>query len=86
MRLEKVELYYRQQQNVGNFETCINRSKGKYIHLLHGDDKIDFGFYNEIETLFHNFPKLGLLLLILNILMARINLVASKTKKFLILR
>jgi hypothetical protein len=27
---------------------------------LHGDDKIDFWVYNEIETLFHNFPKLGL--------------------------
>jgi hypothetical protein len=35
--------YFRQKQNVGslrNFETCINRSRGKYIHLLHGDDEL----------------------------------------------
>jgi hypothetical protein len=36
--------YFRQKkQNVGslrNFETCINRSRGKYIHLLHGDDRV----------------------------------------------
>jgi glycosyltransferase involved in cell wall biosynthesis len=33
--------YFRQKKNVGslrNFETCINRSRGKYIHLLHGDE------------------------------------------------
>src|SRR5664279_5541505 len=31
--------YYRQPVNVGsirNFETCLNRAKGQYIHLLHG--------------------------------------------------
>ena len=54
--------YYRQPQNVGslrNFETCINRAKGYYIHLLHGDDKVKTGFYNEIEMLFTRFPEAG---------------------------
>jgi glycosyltransferase involved in cell wall biosynthesis len=54
--------YYRQPQNVGslrNFETCLNRAKGRYIHLLHGDDKVKPGFYNEIEMLFTRFPEAG---------------------------
>ena len=78
--------YYRQQQNVGslrNFETCINRSKGKYIHLLHGDDKIDFGFYNEIETLFHNFPQAGAAFTNFKYIDSKNNLVDIQNKKIL---
>lgn len=78
--------YYRQKQNVGslrNFETCINRSKGKYIHLLHGDDKINFGFYNEIETLFQNFPKAGAAFTNFNYIDSTNNLVDIKNKNIL---
>jgi glycosyltransferase involved in cell wall biosynthesis len=52
--------FYQQPQNRGslrNFETCINRAKGHYIHILHGDDKVEAGFYNEIESLFSNYPE-----------------------------
>jgi glycosyltransferase involved in cell wall biosynthesis len=54
--------YYRQPLNVGslrNFETCLNRATGHYIHLLHGDDKVENGFYEEIESLFTRFPEAG---------------------------
>ena len=54
--------YYKQSENKGslrNFETCINRSKGYYIHLLHGDDWVKPGFYKEIESLFKQSPKAG---------------------------
>jgi glycosyltransferase involved in cell wall biosynthesis len=54
--------YYRQSLNTGslrNFETCINRSKGKWIHLLHGDDAVKNGFYKEIETLIKEYPAAG---------------------------
>ncbi len=54
--------YYRQPENVGslrNFETCINRATGNYIHLLHGDDQVLNGFYIEIENLFRAFPEAG---------------------------
>ena len=54
--------YFRQQENVGslrNFETCLNRSKGHLIHLLHGDDMIKPGFYQEMEWLFEEFPTIG---------------------------
>jgi glycosyltransferase involved in cell wall biosynthesis len=40
--------YFCQTFNAGslrNFETCINRSKGKLVHLLHGDDRVKDGFY-----------------------------------------
>lgn len=54
--------YYRQEKNVGslrNFETCINRAKGYYIHLLHGDDRVKVGFYTHIEALFTKHPEAG---------------------------
>jgi glycosyltransferase involved in cell wall biosynthesis len=55
-------MYYRQAQNVGslrNFETCINRATGEYVHILHGDDMVHNGFYKEIEDLFRTFPRIG---------------------------
>ncbi len=54
--------YYRQESNVGslrNFETCINRSRGSYIHLLHGDDRVKKGYYKAIADLFGKFPESG---------------------------
>jgi glycosyltransferase involved in cell wall biosynthesis len=49
--------FFRQNTNMGslrNFETCLNRSRGRWIHLLHGDDMVKPGFYKEIECLFKN--------------------------------
>jgi glycosyltransferase involved in cell wall biosynthesis len=54
--------YYRQERNVGslrNFETCLQRSRGQWIHLLHGDDRVCKGFYQEIEGLFDQYPEAG---------------------------
>jgi glycosyltransferase involved in cell wall biosynthesis len=54
--------YFRQPQNVGslkNFETCLNRSRGYYIHLLHGDDKVRVGYYKKMETLLETYPEAG---------------------------
>lgn len=54
--------YYRQPVNVGNvrnFETCINRAVGEYIHILHGDDYVESGFYIAITQLFLDFPEAG---------------------------
>ncbi|MGI4803636.1 MAG: glycosyltransferase family 2 protein [Janthinobacterium lividum] len=54
--------YFRQEQNSGslrNFETCLNRAKGQWIHLLHGDDRIEKGYYQEIESLFAKHPEAG---------------------------
>lgn len=54
--------YFRQLENVGslrNFETCIKRAKGYYVHLFHGDDMVLQGFYDEIKTLFLEYPEAG---------------------------
>jgi glycosyltransferase involved in cell wall biosynthesis len=54
--------YFCQPVNVGslrNFETCLNRSRGKYIHLMHGDDRVMQGFYSEMATMFEMFPDAG---------------------------
>jgi glycosyltransferase involved in cell wall biosynthesis len=51
--------YFRQEQNRGslrNFETCINRATGHWVHILHGDDMVKPGFYDEIEKLFKHYP------------------------------
>ncbi|WP_162053890.1 glycosyltransferase family 2 protein [Pontibacter pamirensis] len=54
--------YHRQPENVGslrNFETCINRARGRLVHLLHGDDRVKQGFYRKIAFLFEQFPAAG---------------------------
>jgi len=54
--------YFCQPQNVGslrNFETCINRARGIYIHLLHSDDLVHPGFYRKLDNLFTRYPAAG---------------------------
>ena len=54
--------FFRQPYNKGslrNFETCILRSRGLYVHILHGDDFVLNGFYKEIDDLFNKFPTAG---------------------------
>jgi len=54
--------FYRQPKNVGitkNFETCLNRSQGKLVHLLHGDDYVRDGFYQKMQTAFEQNSSIG---------------------------
>ncbi|KAA3439588.1 glycosyltransferase family 2 protein [Rufibacter hautae] len=54
--------YHRQPRNVGslrNFETCLNRARGRLVHLLHGDDRVRPGFYARMGSLFQRFPQAG---------------------------
>jgi glycosyltransferase involved in cell wall biosynthesis len=54
--------YIQQAKNVGslrNFETCLNRSLGQWVHILHGDDWVAPGFYAEIAFLFGKHPEAG---------------------------
>ncbi|KAB2832306.1 MAG: glycosyltransferase, partial [Candidatus Brocadia sp.] len=47
--------FYQQPKNVGhidNFTTCLRRSRGKLIHLLHGDDYVLSGFYEKMTKAF----------------------------------
>lgn len=47
-------LFYRRPENGGanaNFNTCIERSRGELIHILHGDDWVADCFYQEMGAL-----------------------------------
>lgn len=53
---------YRQPRNVGhveNFATCLRRSRGRLIHLLHGDDCVRDGFYRKMQQPFLEYPQIG---------------------------
>jgi hypothetical protein len=44
--------FYRQRQNVGvigNFNECIRRAKGEWVHILHADDVVRPGFYERLR-------------------------------------
>jgi glycosyltransferase involved in cell wall biosynthesis len=55
--------FYRKTRNEGavrNFNTCIQRSLGLYVHILHGDDWVAPGYYSTIAELSAHYPELGL--------------------------
>jgi glycosyltransferase involved in cell wall biosynthesis len=54
--------FYRQPRNVGhtrNFQTCLERSRGTLIHLLHGDDCVAAGFYSVLGSAFEMHAEIG---------------------------
>lgn len=54
--------FYQQPENVGaakNFQTCLERSRGKLIHLLHQDDGVRVGFYRKMQQAFSEHPEIG---------------------------
>jgi glycosyltransferase involved in cell wall biosynthesis len=47
--------FYRQPANrgvVGNLNTCLRRSRGRLVHVLHGDDAVLPGFYETMDRIF----------------------------------
>jgi len=54
--------FFRQPKNVGhirNFATCLERATGELIHLLHGDDGVEPGFYESLQAGFDSDPGIG---------------------------
>lgn len=54
--------FFRQPYNYGhvaNFNTCLQRSRGHLVHLLHGDDEVRDGFYQRMQRPFEQYPELG---------------------------
>jgi glycosyltransferase involved in cell wall biosynthesis len=54
--------YVRHATNVGsvwNFNTCVQLARGRYVHLLHGDDRVLPGYYASMERLFRTHPDVG---------------------------
>ena len=54
--------FFRQPENVGhvrNFNTCLQRSRGTLVHLLHGDDAVREGFYETLGAAFELEAEIG---------------------------
>jgi hypothetical protein len=54
--------FHRQPHNrghVANFNTCLQRSHGRLVHLLHGDDCVRDGFYTVMQRGFDTRPGIG---------------------------
>jgi len=55
--------FYRKPQNGGaiaNFNTCIERSRGHLVHILHGDDWVENGFYEQFQKAFEQHSDIGI--------------------------
>lgn len=56
--------FYRQPSNQGagkTFNTCINRARGHWVHILHGDDAVLPGFYREYERIISASPDIAMI-------------------------
>jgi glycosyltransferase involved in cell wall biosynthesis len=54
--------FFKHSRNVGhvvNFNTCLRRSKGHAVHILHGDDYVRPGFYRRMEEVLRSNPNVG---------------------------
>jgi len=54
--------FFRQSKNLGvtkNFDTCLERSQGHLVHILHGDDLVLEGFYDKMQNAFEQQSNIG---------------------------
>ena len=54
--------YHRQPVNVaiiGNFNACIERARGQWVHILHGDDTVRPDFYSRARAGIAAHPEVG---------------------------
>ena len=54
--------FFRQPANVGppaNFNICIERARGRLVHILHSDDTIKDRFYSHLSEAFEKKPAVG---------------------------
>jgi len=54
--------FHRKSRNEGvtaNFNTCVQRSSGKLVHILHGDDYVLPEFYRKMEDLAARHPAIA---------------------------
>jgi glycosyltransferase involved in cell wall biosynthesis len=54
--------FYRQPRNlgfIGNWNSCIERSRGHWVHILHQDDLVLPGFYTQLKSATTNSREVG---------------------------
>jgi len=57
--------FFQQERNVGlvgNWNTCVERARGQWVHILHDDDMVLPGFYDQYEKFIREHPEVGLVL------------------------
>jgi GT2 family glycosyltransferase len=57
--------FHRNPQNLGataTFNVCLERSRGRWVHLLHGDDLVLPGFYAECDRALERMPDLVMII------------------------
>ncbi len=45
---------------IATFNTCIERAQGELVHILHGDDFVLPGFYQQVEAVMQRHPDIAL--------------------------
>ena len=54
--------FFRQARNLGgtaNWNSCIDRSRGEWVHILHSDDLVLPGFYQQLRAALENRDDVG---------------------------
>ncbi len=54
--------FYKQPRNIGlagNWNTCIERARGRWVHILHQDDLMLRGFYERMSQAGRKNPEIG---------------------------
>jgi glycosyltransferase involved in cell wall biosynthesis len=54
--------FHRQPRNVGaieNFNACIRRAHGEWVHILHADDTVRPGIYSRVRKAIEDHPYVG---------------------------
>jgi glycosyltransferase involved in cell wall biosynthesis len=54
-------VFIKHANNIGkanNYASGLTLAKGNLIHILHGDDYVLPGFYNEMESIFNSYPDI----------------------------
>jgi glycosyltransferase involved in cell wall biosynthesis len=49
----------RRQGLAGNWNTCVERARGRWVHILHQDDFVLPGFYDAMRAGVHSAPAVG---------------------------
>jgi len=56
--------FHRMEVNRGpahTFNVCIQRSRGRWVHILHGDDMVRPGFYEAYSRIAERYPKAAMI-------------------------
>lgn len=71
---------HRHPENIGisaNFTACVERSRGEWVHILHGDDLVADGFYDQVRSVTESNDGLGAVIVGCDVIDASGHVIAS---------